>query len=153
MRPVILATSLCLTLLACGGSSGSGSGSGSLGSGWFSGGDRAAEPTPEPIIVDESVPVTAIRSAVLEPALRGSILRVSAVAGRLGFHSARLKLLGPDENGRVLVEFRAIAPRTPIEGRSQGQVLSAASFISKDTLSQISELQLNGQNGVITLRP
>ncbi|MEM6467611.1 MAG: hypothetical protein AAF679_14075, partial [Pseudomonadota bacterium] len=77
MRPVILATSLCLTLLACGGSSGSGSGSGSLGSGWFSGGNRAAEPTPEPIIIDESVPVTAIRSAVLEPGLRGSILRVS----------------------------------------------------------------------------
>ncbi|MEO1550910.1 MAG: hypothetical protein AAFR93_10840 [Pseudomonadota bacterium] len=149
MRPLGVAIGLCLAVAACGG----GSGSGSLGSAWFSGGGREAQAETEVAVLDPTVPVTALRGAVLEPALRGAILRVEGVAPSLGYHSATLRLRGPDADGRVLAEMRAVPPATPVSGRSAGQALTAAVFVPRDVLDQVDQFDINAASGAITLRP
>ena len=164
---LLLATVL---LAACDGGSGSnplgslasnGSGSGSLGSGsgsFGSGGARADEGEDADVVVaDESILMPSFESAVIEPARRGAILRVTAFAPTQGYYDARLAPRNggePDQNGVVTYELRAVAPSEPqSRGGPATRQLIVAAFLPDDLRQSARVIRVLTATKAVDLRP
>ena len=167
MRVIVLITVAGMALQACGGGSGSGSnpfgsfGSiGSIGSGgsFGSGGSRADETGggAAELPVDESDVVESIDTAVLEPSLRGTVLRVTSTAPTQGWYDARLAPLDrgePDEDGRLRYEMRAVAPTAAeATGPARTRQLVVATYIPDDVLAAASSVRVISRGKVVDLR-
>lgn len=166
-----------LLLAGCGGSPGSGSlGSGSLGSGSLGSGpgaaaegaDGAAETRPTAAaVIDGAVRLERITTAVLEPTLRGAILRVEGVAPVPGYHSARLNRLvavpdqapAEDEEPRgpapvLRFDLRAVPPDLPSgAGSERLRTITTALFLTRAQLEGVERIEVIAQTNSVALRP
>lgn len=148
-----------LLVSACGGGSGSNP-FGSLGSlNPFGGGGST-----EPLVVRQNTTLVPEGTVLLpaqaevrpEPALRGVILRATAVAPTQGYYGALLvpeRRGVPDEDGILTLQFRVTPPAgSRQQGPQQTRLLTAAAFISDDDLEEISGFRVVTEAGVINLR-
>lgn len=141
-------------MAAC--SNGSGSNPlGSLGSNPFGGGGGATEAAtvqaPAPGVL-----VAQLETAVPEPALRGLIIRASAITPTQGYWGATLYPVNegrPDERGIVTYQFRAYPPEgaRPV-GPVQTRRLIAATFISDADLANIRGFRVQARDNSADLR-
>ena len=148
-----------------GGSLGSGgsSGSGSLGSGGSigSGGGNAEGETEaerrEAIRVadDDSIVLASIDQAILEPALNGTILRVTTTAPTQGYHSGRLSPVGRGDvtaEGLLLYEVRAIPPEeVQATGPARTRQVIVATFIPEDIRDAARAVRIISRGRIIEL--
>lgn len=91
-------------------------------------------------------PVLPLRQAQLERGLRGSILRVEAVAPTQGWYGAELVALDPGPVPGVLAyEFRATPPEgAQAIGRERARLLTAAAFLPNPQLRGLRQIRVNG---------
>jgi hypothetical protein len=109
--------------------------------------------TRQPPDLPDAVPVPQLRSAELEPAVGGMILRVTGVAPTQGFFNAALVPDGdgaPDAAGVVTVRLVAVPPETPeLVGPERTRLLMTAAFIDRLNLRDIRAFRVvAGQNAV-----
>ena len=107
-------------------------------------------PPPDPVAV-------ALRTAVLERALHGVIIRVEAEAPAQGYYSATLLPLNdgrPDAAGVVTFQLVAMPPPEPgAVGPARTRQLSAATFVPTLALKNIRAFRVSGIGTVTTLTP
>jgi hypothetical protein len=100
-----------------------------------------ADPLPDPVPVP-------LRSAELERALHGVILRVEGVAPRQGYYGAELLPLGggaPDAAGVVSYQLLAVPPEAPgAIGPERTRLLSAAVFVPNRALRDLRGFRVAG---------
>ena len=108
-----------------------------------------------PADLPDAVPIAAVRTAVLEPAFGGVILRVTAVAPSQGFFNATLSPENdgrPDAAGLVTVALRAVPPPTPQAiGPERTRLLMTAAFVQTRELRGIRGFRVVAGPNVITL--
>ena len=146
-------------LTACSGGSGSNP-FGSLGSigslNPFGGRDRAPAGSAAEAEVATGVLVGQLERVTPEPALRGLILRASAIAPMQGYYGANLWPVNdgmPDERGIVTFEFRAMPPPgLRPTGPVQTRRLIAAAFIPDSELSAIRGFRVLSAGNSVDLR-
>lgn len=117
------------------------------GEGYYSlGGDEEVQPEPE---------VIPFQTAVLEPALNGVILRVTATAPTWGYHTAFLRPLNngePDAAGLMTYELVAIPPIAAEQaGPPRSRQMSAGIFVPNLAMKKISGFRVTGGGKVQTL--
>ena len=106
------------------------------------------EPLPEPEPL-------ALRTATLEPALHGVIVRVEGVAPTQGYYSATLVPLNegrPDAAG--IVSFRLLAsppPEPNAVGPERTRVMSAGAFLPTLALKNVRGVRVAGMSTTTTL--
>ena len=101
---------------------------------------------PDPVLVP-------LRSAQVERALRGVILRVEGVAQTQGFYSAALvPAPGPDAAGVLGFQLMALPPDVPeAVGPERTRLLTAAVFLPNLALEDLRGLRVAGRGTVRTL--
>lgn len=103
---------------------------------------------------EELVPI--LTQAEPEVALRGLILRVTALAPTQGFSGARLAANNegePDENGVVTFAFLAVPPRDPRPvGAEQTRELVAAAFVPNASLEEITSFRIVSAGNAVDLQ-
>ena len=106
------------------------------------------EPLPDPVPVP-------LRSAELERALHGVILRVEGVAPRQGYFNAELLPLGggaPDSAGVVGFGLVAVPPPVPgAVGPERTRLLTAAVFVPNRALKDLRGFRVAGSGATRTL--
>lgn len=141
MRFMVLALSLSLSACSLGLFGGSG--------------DEQVEVNPLSPLPDGAVFVASLESVVPEPALRGIILKSTALAASPGYHNARLRPLNagaPDENGIVTYEFRVQPPGRPQpQGTQAARRIIAATFVSDRDLQTIAGFRVLSETNVVNL--
>ncbi|MEO0911558.1 MAG: hypothetical protein AAFY59_00995 [Pseudomonadota bacterium] len=90
-----------------------------------------------------------------EPALRGIILRATAVAPTQGYYGAVLvpeRRGAPDENGIVTFQFRVFPPiSSASQGPQQTRLLTAGAFVSDDDLEVVRGFRVVTETGSVNL--
>ncbi|MEO1313198.1 MAG: hypothetical protein AAFV27_04900 [Pseudomonadota bacterium] len=107
-------------------------------------------------VQDGSVLVAGLESVVPEPALRGVILRVSAIGATQGYHSTRVRPVNggvPDENGIATFEVRAFPPEfaQPVGSDTSRRILTAV-FVGDDALEDVRGFRLVSAGNTVNLR-
>jgi hypothetical protein len=129
---------------------------GSIGSLNPFGSSEEVDSTGRPVIQDPTVLIERLESVVPEPALRGLILRATAIAATEGYHTAQFVAQNeglPDENGIVTFEFRAIPPASPGRvGPEQTRRIVAATFIPDNDLVGIRGFAVIARTNTVNLR-
>lgn len=158
MRAVSLIIAATVALSGCSG----GSGSNPLGSfpsfGSLNpfGGGKKADVAQAVEIEDPRPLVAALKSVEPESALRGLIIKATAVTPSQGYYDAALVPVAegtPDENGIVTYEFRASPPQTPQgSGPEQTRLLLAAAFIEDADLEGIRGIRVISASNSVNLR-
>lgn len=100
-------------------------------------------------------PVLPLRRAQIESGLRGSILRVEAVAPTQGWYDAELVLRESQPAPGVLAyEFRATPPEgaQPV-GRERTRLLTAAAFLPDTQLRGLRQIDVNGTTLAVSPLP
>lgn len=108
------------------------------------------EPTPDPVPLP-------LRTAVLEPALHGVIVRVGTEAPTQGYYSATLEPLNdarPDAAGIVSFQLVATPPSDPQAiGPARTRTMSAAVFMPTRGLKNVRAIRVAGVGTAVTLTP
>lgn len=108
------------------------------------------EPTPEPVAMP-------LRTAVLEPALHGVIVRVATEAPTQGYYSATLVPLNdarPDQAGIVTFQLVATPPSEPQAiGPARTRQLSAGAFMPTLAMKNVRAIRVAGVGSAVTLTP
>jgi hypothetical protein len=106
------------------------------------------DPLPDPVPLP-------LRSATLEPALHGVIVRVQAVAPSQGYYSALLVPLSggrPDASGVVSFQLAALPPTVPGQvGPERTRLLDAAVFVPNGALKGVRGFRVGGAGTAQTL--
>ena len=108
------------------------------------------EPTPDPVPLP-------LRTAVLEPALHGVIVRVETEAPTQGYYSAALVPLNdarPDAAGIVTFQLVATPPSAPQAiGPARTRAMSAGVFMPTLGLKNVRAIRVAGVGTAVTLTP
>jgi hypothetical protein len=160
---VAMVPAMVLMLASCGGGSSNPFGSfASFGSGPSIGSSPAtADPLDAafareaPPDYDPTILVPQVNAARPEPALRGLIIRATAIAPEQGYYLPQLKPVNdgePDENGIVTLEFRAWPPAEPnTRGPERSRTLEAAAFFPDADLRRIEGFVILAEGNSISL--
>ena len=107
-------------------------------------------PTPEPVAIP-------FRTAVLEPALHGVIVRIEAEAPTQGYYAATLVPMNdarPDAAGIVTFQLVATPPADPqAVGPARTRTLTAAAFMPTLALKNVRAIRVAGLGNAVTLTP
>jgi hypothetical protein len=108
------------------------------------------EPTPEPVPLP-------LRTAVLEPALHGVIVRIETEAPMQGYYGPTLVPLNdarPDPAGIVTFQLVATPPDTPQAiGPARTRAMGAAAFMPTLALKNVRAIRVAGVGSAVTLTP
>ena len=108
------------------------------------------EPPPEPVQIP-------LRTATLERALHGVIVRIDAVAPTQGYYSATLVPVNdgrPDQAGIVTFRLVAVPPAAPqAVGPERTRKMTAAAFMPTLALKSARAIRVAGGGTVVTLTP
>lgn len=124
------------------------------------GGNREAPPeqaVADPLapLPDGTVLVDTLVSVVPEPALRGLIIKSTALARTQGYSAAELRPLNegaPDENGIVTFEFRVRPPGITMDpGPEAARRLIAATFVADNDLDEIAGFRVLSATNIVNL--
>jgi hypothetical protein len=100
--------------------------------------------------------VSVVREARLERTRDGGIVRAQAVMPRQGYYDAKLVSMNafkPDENGVLVLEFRAKEPQfNTYTSTERSRELDVGVFLSNQKLAKIKTIRVLGQQNQITLR-
>ncbi len=102
-------------------------------------------------VTDGSVLMPTLVSATVEPALRGTILRITGVAGTRGYYAPylhRLRAANLENSPVLILEYRGFVPQTPVTGPDDAnRPIYTAYFIPDADLDGIAEIRVRTAGG------
>lgn len=97
-----------------------------------------------------------VKDARIERTRDGGIVRARAVMPRQGYYDAKLVSLDafkPDENGILVLEFRAKEPLfNTFQSTERSREVDVGVFLSNQTLAAIRSIRIVGRQNQVTLR-
>jgi len=103
----------------------------------------------------EGTAIYAISSVSVEPTSGGSIVKATGIALRQGAYDVRLTPENDGEavDGVLTYRLEAVQPTDRRQGLEQSRRVSAADFISTQTLSEVQSVRVMGATNAQTARP
>ena len=105
--------------------------------------------------VYEGTAIYAVSSVSVEPAWGGSIIKATGVALRQGAYDVRLTPQndGNPVDGVLTYRLEAVQPTDRRQGPEQSRRVSAADFLSTQTLAGVQSVRVIGETNAQTTRP
>ncbi len=118
--------------------------------------NRVEKQVQETGITDGRTLVSVIKAARFERTRDGGIIRARAVMPRQGYYDAKLvsaDAFKPDENGVLVLEFRAKEPEfNTYTSTERSRELDVGVFLSRQALASIKSIRIVGRQNQVSLR-